>query len=383
MRRLPILTVLFLWTAWGVAPARADWMDALLPANHILEKLPLVDESGKSLSPGLFTFEDLNQDGRKDVLVAHREAVSADKLDQPHPQSLAVCFFDPSKKTYVEVLKDEGGPLKWVKILADPQGTRRFLVLEREDWQAETSLRVYTLGAPGKMDRVLETQSPWSYANVVVREGRVEALYSSKGKPAVSGQAESVFAWKESARQFVDPSGVPFSRVALLKEPTPAPVVAAAPPTKTPMPPAAEAKPKPAVKSKASVATSLPVASAEIQAPSANSVPSAVAGAWWGPTFSAPDAYAKLTGDLIPRRVKSGQLTPLGQEAKAFFEQLHAAGIKGTEFSDYRAGYLTGVATELYGVGDKTRGAYYLDLVLKYRPDFPKALELKTKVGTP
>jgi hypothetical protein len=375
----------------GAVPARADWLDALLPANHILDKLPLVDEAGRPVPSGLFTFEDFNKDGRKDLLIAHREAVAADKLDQPHPQVVAVCFFDPARKGYSQVLQDEGGPLKGVRVLSDLATERRFLVLEREDWQAETSVRVYTLGTGGRMDRVLETQSPWSHANVVLREGKVEVLFSSRARPALAAQAEGVYAWSETDRRFADPNGVPVSKVALLKEPTATPVVVAVKPTATPVPTravvAAKPKiarpaPKPAVPEPASVPPTAVVTSPPVVASSAAPAP-LMAGAWWSQPFSAPAAYAKLRGELIPRRVKSNQLTPLGQEAKAFFDQLNATGIRGTGFSDYRAGYLTAVASELYGMGDRARGAYYLDLVLKYRPDFQEALDLKARTGAP
>ncbi len=360
------MTMLFLMPAVRVS-AQADWLDALLPANHILEKLPLVDDGGKPLPVGLFMFEDFNNDGRKDLLLAHREAVPTDRLDQPHPQALAVCLFDPARKSYKLSMQDEGGPLKWVRIMTHAKTNRRFLVLEREDWQAETSLRAYTLGSSGKMEKVLETQSPWSYANVDARGTGIEILYSGRSKPAAPSQAEAVFTWKESSLQFVDSKEVPFARRALLKQPTPTPMVVAAKPTATPAPPAT---------------TAARPAAAQASAKPASTAPS-VAGAWWPQPFSAPDAYAKLTEDLIPRRVKGNQLTPLGQEAKAFFDQLHAAGIGGDEYSDYRAGYLTVVATQLYGLGDKERGAYYLDLVLKYRPQYQPAIDLKAKVGAP
>ncbi|HTC22246.1 MAG TPA: hypothetical protein VK859_15415, partial [bacterium] len=58
----------------GLARAQNQWMDSILPPDHLLENLPWMDDDGKIESKGLFDFEDIRGIGQKDLLLIYRQS---------------------------------------------------------------------------------------------------------------------------------------------------------------------------------------------------------------------------------------------------------------------------------------------------------------------
>ena len=96
--------------------------------------------------------------------------------------------------------------------------------------------------------------------------------------------------------------------------------------------------------------------------------------------FHPAGAYKQLRVSLVPARVKANNLSLLGQQAKAFFDELHAKGVDNKRFSDYRAGYYTAVARALKDNGRVQEAKNYVGMVLKGRPDFAEAKALQAEL---
>src|SRR5579859_3892125 len=102
-----VLWMAFLHPAWG--QDQNQWMDTLLPKDHLLENLPLMDEAGKIESKGLFDFEDMRGTGQQDILLLYRQSADVDELDKPNDQTLIIGFYDAQKKGYLQGFQDAGG----------------------------------------------------------------------------------------------------------------------------------------------------------------------------------------------------------------------------------------------------------------------------------
>ncbi len=102
---------------------------------------------------------------------------------------------------------------------------------------------------------------------------------------------------------------------------------------------------------------------------------------WWGVTFEKDAAFKVLKEERVPKYVKAKDLTTLGQEGQCFFNELQKTKITRPEFLDYRAGYYTAVARELSLNNQPKEAAFYLGMILRDRPGFQEAVDLKAKLG--
>ena len=402
------------WTAallvalLGLIPAlpkaQNDWLDTLLPANHLLEKLPTVTVDGQDEAGGLFDFIDLNGDGKKDLILAYRAQVSAENLDKPHDQTLAICFYDPKGGHYAKLFEEDGHAMKSIKVLTQSQGQRKILFVERTGDKGSVTTQGYAV-LSGKILKLFELTTPPVYVNEVGAGGKVDIWVSSKKAPATKAEAEKIFVWNDGDQAFISKTGETLGDKVL--EPTFTPTATASAtstatliPSKTMTPVPKKPTPVPpvptpttaqvAIAPKATAVTVAPVAApteAPVEKPVEKPVAVAPAGGktlkvsgWWGPEFELNAAFVKLKGEVIPARVKENDIVKLGQQATAFFNQAQKLGVHGPDYSDLRAGYYVAVARAFKDAGNSAQAKVYLNMVLKGHPHFKEALDLKAEM---
>lgn len=324
-----------------------QWMDAILPPDHLLENFPWMDENGKVQSKGLFDFEDIRGIGQKDLLLIYRQSAPVNELDKPHNQTLNVCFYDPEKKRYEKSFLDEGGTIQWVRLLKNPSSRAPFLVLQRDDLKGGQVLKGFAY-LDGAMKPILEASAPQAF----VRFEGLEIWCSSKAFPKDRDGAEHVLAWDTGKGRFVEskaPEGGPGAWTG------PSIAVAESAPTKVPV-----------------------VAQAPTPIPSRPSHPSAKG--WWDDPLDPAAAMAKLKTELVPDLVRKNNLAALGQKAKAFFGELQKMRRTPQEINGMRSSYYAAVASTLLDMGNKKDASYYLKTALNFQKDNPDALALRDKL---
>ncbi len=404
-RLIAVLTALVCLGA-GTARAQNEWLDTILPANHLLEKLPVITVDGQEEPGGLFDFLDLNGDGKKDLMLAYRAPAAASELEKPHDQILAVCFYDPKGNHYVKLFEDVGGTLSAIRVLSQGTGQRKLFFVVRGAGSGVSVTRGFAV-TQGKVVKLFELRTPPVYFNVVSVGNKVEAWVSSKKVPASKTEAEKAFAWNESKGAFLAKDGEMLGDRVMEPTSTPTATLTATftktlTPTKTRVPPKKKATDTPVPEEPTSTPTVVTVAQQTepvVQPPkktvakpvakkpsqpgpgTASSAGASKALKWWDEPMVPSAAYAKLRDVLVPTRVKGGQMPLLGQQAKSFFAEMTRLGVNKQEFSDYRAGYYTAVAKTLHELDQDDQALYYLDLVLKNRPDYQEALDFKAVLG--
>lgn len=309
------------------AAAQQEWIDAILPPNHLLVKLPLAGGGGEG---DLFTFADLSGDGNPDLVLAYRPAAALEDLKGPHRVTLAYCPFDRAKSRYTKAFDAEGPPVTAAWLIEASSGRPGLIVVKRGSGESAETKGYLVRGA--SVETVLDLRG--TAASGTLRDEVWPPRWDAGGG--------TLFAFDPVKGAFIDAVGRSLARF----EPLAAPAASSA---------GAAAKPE-SVK---------PVSRG--QAPG---VPEGEAG----------DAYRRLLSEKVPEAVAAGgDLSALGREAAAIFESLRAAGLRSGEYSDLRAGYYTAVAAALAGAGRQKEADEYLELVLKHRPDFQPAVELKKK----
>ncbi len=301
----------------GRVAAQNQWIDSILPPDHLLENLPWMGEDGKVESKGLFDFEDMRSIGQKDLILIYRQSVPVNELDKPHNQTLVVCFYDSKLQRYVKNFEDEGGPIQWVKLLPGADKKNLTLMLQRDDLNSEI----------------------WC---------------SSKNLPKEKADAEHVFSWDEAKSQYAE--GKTSSTAGWTGASISVPVTIAA----------VEEK------SGKSNETKAVVSAPKAGHPSKNG--------WWDDPLDAQAASVKLNTELTPRYIKKGQIAVLGQKARAFFGELQKKKVDGKSINGMRAGYYAAVASTLLDMGNKKDAMYYLKTAFSFQVDNPDALALKEKM---
>jgi hypothetical protein len=403
-QRLLIVLTALVCLGTGSARAQNEWLDTILPANHLLEKLPVITVDGQEEPGGLFDFLDLNGDGKKDLILAYRAPAAASDLEKPHDQILAVCFYDPKGNHYVKLFEDVGGTMSAIRVLSQGTGQRKLFFVVRGGGGGVSLTRGFAV-TQGKVTRLFELKTPPVYFNAVNAGSKIEAWVSSKKVPASKTDAEKAFAWNESKGVFLAKDGETLGDRVM--EPTSTPTVTLTAtftrtltPTKTPVPPKKKATHTPVPEEPTSTPTAVtvaqktepvatpskkivakPVVKKPAQPGRASSPGATKALKWWDEPMVPSAAYAKLRDELVPNRVKNAQMPLLGQQAKSFFAEMTRLGVNKQEVSDYRAGYYTAVAKTLHELDQDDQAAYYLDLVLKSRPDYQEALDFKAVLG--
>jgi hypothetical protein len=404
------------------AQAQNDWIDTILPANHLLEKLPPITVDGAEETGGLFEFIDLNGDGRKDLLLAYRAQAEAAELAKPHDQTLAVCFYDPKGGHYVKLFEETGPTLKAIHVITQNPGQKKFLFVERDGGNNVSIHRGFVV-LQGKIPQLYDIKTPPLYLKTETVSDQLEVLVSSKQSPSNEKSAEKVFIWNDTKEQFLSKSGevlsekvlqptatftftftdtstptktsTPTATFTFTKTSTPEPT-----PTSTPIPIVKKPKPTHAPKGKlkhekAPERVVVKPSATEVEKPqppaevpeSAIQAPTTVASGpvptklkWWREPFEPTAAYQQLRNSLVPARIKANNLSLLGQQAKGFFDALRAKGVDRQRFSDYRAGYYTAVARALKENGRIQEAKNYVGMVLKGRPDFQEAVKLQAEL---
>jgi len=113
--------------------------------------------------------------------------------------------------------------------------------------------------------------------------------------------------------------------------------------------------------------------------PQAAPISSSEAAPWWGEPFYAPVAFAKLRYQLIPERVRTGDLALLNTEAVAFLNKVDHKNLVGTSYAQYGSAYFTALAQELDRVGDRAKAWLYLDKAIQFLPTNQEALNLQAQ----
>ena len=348
-----LLTLGFLAATAAGSLAQNQWIDSILPPDHLLENLPWMGEDGKIESKGLFDFEDIRGIGQKDLILIYRQSVPVNELDKPHNQTLIVCFYDSKLQKYVKNFEDEGGTIQWVKFIQGPDKKSLHLILQRDDLKGSQVLKGFAI-LNGSMKQVLEAAAPQIFSTF----SGSQILCSSKESPKDTGGAEHVFSWDELKSRYSEgkssgPAGWSGSSIAV-------PVAAAAPkPIVTPPP-------------SALVAPSSPASAVNAKHKAKNG--------WWDEPLDAQASLQKLKTEIVPQLVKDKQIPVMGQKAKAFFEAVADSGVKGKELASMRATYYAAVASATLDEGDAKGAAYYLKTVFQLQPDNPDGLAVKAKL---
>ncbi len=343
----PFLFLLLAPFAWG----QNQVTDSVLPPDHLLENLPWLNDDGKIESKGLFDFEDIRSLGEEDMILVYRQAIPVNELDKPHDQTLIVCFYDPVKKKYVKNFEDDGGPVLWMKVVTQADQKRSFMLMQRDDLKGSQILKGYTY-LNGNVKQVLEAMAP-EMAVDVKSGGEGPVLWCSlKEKPKNENNAEHVFYWDAAKEQFTDKKVVAssngWSGFSLVIA-TPVVTVKGNPGEN-----GAAVKPGP-VKHKS-------------------------ANGWWDEPLDAKASLTQLKTELVPDRIKNKQIAQLGQDAKAFFNELQKQGIPAKEITSMRSVYYSSVAGVLFQEGNAKDAEYYLKIALSYNPENPAAVALKEKI---
>ena len=332
----------------GMVKAQNQWIDSILPPDHLLENLPWMGEDGKVESKGLFDFEDVRGIGQKDLILIYRQSVPVNELDKPHNQTLVVCFYDPKAQKYIKNFEDEGGTIQWVRLLTGPDKKSLVLILQRDDLKGNQMLKGFAyLG--GGMKQVLDAMAPQIFTKFAADSQGAEIWCSSKDIPKDKGDSEHVFSWDESKSQYeegktVTTAGWTGSSISV---------------------PVTEAKP-------AKVNESLAASATKATHPSKNG--------WWDDPLDAQTAAAKLNTELVPQYIKKGQIAILGQKAKALFTELQKKKVFSKDINGIRAGYYAAVASTLFDMGNPKDAKYYLKTAFSFQEDNPDAVAVKAKM---
>jgi hypothetical protein len=341
------LSVGFYCTLTGASLAQNQWMDSILPPDHLLENLPWMDDDGKIDSKGLFDFEDMRGIGQKDLILIYRQSAPVNELDKPHNQTLNVCFYNPEQKKYEKSFQDEGGTVQWIRLFKIPEKNAPILVFQRDDLKGNQVLKGFIF-ADGKMKQVLDATAPQVFARF---EG-VDIWCSSKAFPKDESEAEHVLAWDGTRDWFAEPkpatgglAGWSGDSIAQEKiEPTPV-IVASAP------------------------ATAASVKSSHLSK-----------NGWWDEPLDPQAASTKLDTELVPDLIKKNQIAVLGQKAKALFSELQKEKVDAKTINGLRSSYYAAVASTLLDMGSKKDAGYYLKIALSFQADNPDALTVKEKL---
>jgi len=266
-------------------------------------------------------------------------------LDKPHNQTLAVYFFDTLSQKYYKGLEDEGGPVHWVKLLAEPGYKSPVLVVLRDDLKGHQVVRGYTY-VKDQMKRVLDAEAPQAFVSFPAGSEAGEVLVSSKEQPKGESNAEHVFVWDKTSLQLAEASykGIAGWTGDSILQPTP-----------TPLP-----------QSQVAQAAKL------VTHPSSEG--------WWDEPFDANKSFDRLKTELVPQLIPKNQIVALGQKANAFFKKAQQAGVKGKDFAAMRSGYYAAVANTLFNLNKTKDAAFYLKIALGYQADNADALALKAKL---
>jgi len=313
--------------------AQGQWIDTVLPADHLLEVLPWMGEDGQVSSKGLFDFEDLRGAAQKDLILIYRPSVPVQELDKPHNQTLVVCFYDADKKDYVKRFQDDGGEVQWVRLAKGPSGKPQALVFLRNDLKGNQVLKGFTF-----QESTAKQVLGMSGSKVHVKFVDNTILCSAQTQPRSEGEAQKVFVWDQGKGLFADKKAGKVSEVAQA----------------------------PAEKATASQAPG----SIDIQVPG-QALPSTPAG---------PQAAFEEFKAEIPGLVQKGQIAVVGQKAKAFFEKAQKEGLTGKEYASIRSTYYATVAGAVLEKGDAQGAAFYLKTALQLQPDNAEALAVQAKL---
>jgi hypothetical protein len=283
--------------------------------------------------------------GPKDVILIYRQSAPVSELDKPHNQTLAVYFFDTPSQKYIKGLEDEGGPIRWVKLLTEPDWKSPVLVVLRDDLKGHQVVEGYTY-VKDQVKRVLTAQAPQAYVQFLTGSQSGTILVSSKEQPKNASSAEHTFVWDKTKLVLAEAS---YKSVAgwegdSILQPTP---------------------------------TAIPAAQLA-QAAKAASHPSA--NGWWDEPFDANKSFARLKTELVPDLIQKNQISVLGQKATAFFKEAQKNGLKGKDFAAMRSGYYAAVASTLFNMNKAKDAAFYLKIALSYQADNAEALGLKVKI---
>ncbi len=330
-----------------MAKAQNQWMDSILPPDHLLENLPWMDDDGKIESKGLFDFEDFRGIGQKDLLLIYRQSAPVNELDKPHNQTLNICFYNAEQKKYEKSFQDEGGTIQWLRFVTIPDKKVPFLIFQRDDLKGGQNLKGFAY-IDGAMKQVLDASAP----QVFVKIDGTELWCSSKDFVKDRNDAEHVLDWDGAKKQFVEskaalggPAGWSGTSIAV----------------------AEVAENKPAI---------APAASNE--KPVKESHPSK--NGWWDEPLDPQTAMTKLNTELVPNLIKKDQVAVLGQKAKAFFNELQKEKVPGKDINGMRASYYAAVASTFSDQGSGKEAKFYLKTALSFQSDNPDALALKEKL---
>ncbi len=354
LKRFSFFTFPFLLLA-SLAWGQNQVTDSVLPPNHLLENLPWLSDDGKIESKGLFDFEDIRGLGEEDMILVYRQAIPVNELDKPHDQTLVVCFYDPTKKKYIKNFEDDGGPVLWIKVITQSDKKRSFMLLQRDDLKGNQVLKGFAY-INGNIKQVLEAMAPAISIDLKAGGHGPEVWCSSKEKPKNESSAEHVFYWDDLKAQFVD------RKIVLTANGWSGFSVVVATPI-------VEAKANPDAKNTGAFSALNP----EMKKHKA-------ANGWWDEPLDAKASLGQLKTEIVPNRIKNQQIVQLGQDAKAFFNELQKQGITGKEITAMRSVYYSAVASVLFEEGNSKDAAYYLKISLSYKPDNPDALALKDKI---
>lgn len=341
-----VLAAAFLRPSW--AQNQSQWMDSILPADHLLENLPWMDEDGKIDSKGLFDFEDIRGIGQKDLLLIYRQSAPVDELDKPHNQTFNVCFYDPQQKKYEKSFQDEGGTVQWIRLLKIPEKKAPLLIFQRDDLKGNQALKGFVF-EDGKMKQVLDATA----AQVFPRFEGIEIWCSSKTFPKDKSDSEHVLAWDNTKDQFI--------------ESKPAAGGLAGWSGASILPPEEASTTKPAT-----------VASIPTEKTPKSSHHSAKG--WWDEPLDAQASLTKLNTEMVPQLIKKGQIVVLGQKAGAFFTELQKEKTPSKDIKGMRASYYAAVASTLLDMGLKKDASYYLKIAFSFQADNTDALAVKAKL---
>lgn len=350
-----ILFAALIFAGSVLARAQNQWMDSILPPDHLLENLPWMDEEGKVQSKGLFDFENMrgisDKEGHevKDLLLIYRQSAPVNELDKPHNQTLNVCFYNTDQKKYEKSFQDEGGTIQWIKLLKTPQKKAPFLVLQRDDLKGGQVLKGFVF-ADGAMKQVLDAAAPQAY----VRFEGMEIWCSAKQFAKDRGDAEHILVWDAAKDKFIETkpaeggmAGWSGSSIAV-----------------------------------AETAVSKPATVASVLTAEKPKKPTHSSGkGWWDEPLDAAASMMKLRTELVPDLIKKNQVPVLGQKASAFFNELQKAGKTRQEVNGMRASYYAAVASTLFDLGHKKDAAYYLKTAFTFQKDNEDALAVKEKMN--
>lgn len=343
--RMTLLALGLCTAITGKGYTQNQWMDSILPPDHLLENLPWMDDDGKIDSKGLFDFEDMRGIGQKDLLLIYRQSAPVNELDKPHNQTFNICFYNPDQKKYEKSFQDEGGTVQWIRLFKIPEKSAPILIFQRDDLKGNQVLKGFVYEG-GKMKQVLDATAPQVFARFV----GMEILCSSKAFPKDEGDAEHILVWDGGKDSFAEPKAAAGGLVGWSGDSLAQPKVETAPVTVASVPKLVKAS-----------------------HPSKNG--------WWDEPLDASAASTKLDSELAPDLLKKGQIVVLGQKAKAFFGELQKEKTPAKDINSMKASYYAAVASTLLDMGNKKDAGYYLKTAFSFQADNPDAAAVKAKLN--